>query len=79
MAPNDAKVSLGMSEYLETVEFLGPFGEWDAGTVGTVVEILDAHTVLVEVSDDDGHGLDFLPVPRNLTAARAAAPEAVPA
>lgn len=66
-----------MSEYLDVVEFLESFEGWKAGTVGTVVEILDGHTVLVEVSDEKGHGLAFLAVPRNLVAAKVAVPEAV--
>lgn len=52
----------------EIVELLIDVGRWPAGTVGTVVDANDT-TVLVEIADDRGHGLDFLSVPRTALAA----------
>jgi len=52
----------------EVVELLTDVGRWPAGTVGTVVDANDT-TALVEVSDDRGHGLDFLSVPQTALAA----------
>lgn len=46
---------------LDVVELLADSGRWPAGTIGTVVEA-DAERALVEVSDDRGHGLDFISV-----------------
>lgn len=47
----------------EVVELLTDVGRWPAGTVGTVVKA-DASTAFVEISDDRGHGLDFVDVPQ---------------
>lgn len=52
----------------EVVELLTDVGRWPAGTVGTVVDASDA-TALVEISDDRGHGLDFVSVPQAALAA----------
>jgi hypothetical protein len=49
---------------LDAVELVADSGRWPAGTVGTVVEA-DADKALVEISDDGGHGLDFISVPRD--------------
>ena len=46
----------------EIVELLTAVGRWPAGTAGTVVKA-DATTALVEISDERGHGLDFVSVP----------------
>src|SRR4029077_20709415 len=43
-------------------------GRWPAGTTGTVVEA-DDERVLVEISDDRGHGLDFVALPHHAFAA----------
>ena len=42
-------------------------GRWPAGTVGTVVEA-DHEKALVEISDDRGHGLDFITLPHDALA-----------
>ena len=61
---------------LEVVELLTAVGRWPTGTAGTVVKSDDT-TALVEISDDRGHGLDFVSVPHaalsavNRTVARA--------
>ena len=47
----------------ELVELQTDVGRWPAGTVGTVVKV-GATTALVEISDDRGHGLDFVDVPQ---------------
>lgn len=52
----------------EVVELLIDVGRWPAGTVGTVVDADDT-TALVEISDDRGHGLDFVSVPQAVLAA----------
>ncbi len=52
----------------EVVELLIDVGRWPAGTVGTVVDANDT-TALVEISDDRGHGLDFVSVPQAALAA----------
>jgi hypothetical protein len=46
----------------DVVEFLTDSGRWPAGTLGTVVEA-DDQRALVEISDDRGHGLDFVSLP----------------
>jgi len=58
----------GCHEELEVVELLTAVGRWPAGTAGTVVEA-DETTALVEISDDRGHGLDFVSVPQAALAA----------
>jgi hypothetical protein len=64
-------------QVLEVVELAVQSGRWPAGTVGTIVEV-DDHQALVEISDDRGHGLDFVALPhealrrREATAARLA-------
>lgn len=55
-------------EELEVVELLTEVGRWPAGTAGTVVKA-DESTALVEISDDRGHGLDFISVPQDALAA----------
>jgi hypothetical protein len=52
---------------LAVVELVADSGRWPAGTVGTVVEA-DADKALVEISDDRGHGLDFISVPHDALA-----------
>ena len=52
---------------LDVVELIVDCGRWPAGTVGTVVEA-DAQRALVEISDDRGHGLDFIAVPHDALA-----------
>ncbi len=49
---------------LDVVELLTDSGRWPAGTVGTVVEA-DDRSALVEISDDRGHGLDFVSLPHD--------------
>jgi hypothetical protein len=52
---------------LDVVELKVASGRWPAGTIGTVVET-DADTALVEISDDRGHGLDFVSLPHDALA-----------
>jgi hypothetical protein len=47
---------------LDTVSLRTGHGRWLPGTTGTVVELLDAHTMLVELVGPDGATLDLLPV-----------------
>jgi hypothetical protein len=54
---------------LDIVKLLADSGRWPAGTVGTVVEA-DDEKALVEISDDRGHGLDFISVPHRALGAR---------
>lgn len=49
---------------LDVVELLSASGRWPAGTGGTVVESDDGRA-LVEISDDRGHGLDFVALPHD--------------
>jgi len=49
---------------LDVVELLAASGRWAAGTAGTVVEADDQHA-LVEISDDRGHGSDFVSLPHD--------------
>ena len=49
---------------LEVVEFLTASGRWPAGTTGTVVEA-DDQRALVEITDDRGHGSDFVSLPHD--------------
>ena len=44
---------------LDVVELRAASGRWPAGTVGTVLELLDA-AALVEISNEHGHALGFL-------------------
>jgi hypothetical protein len=55
-------------QILDVVEFKVDSGRWPAGTIGTVVEA-DADQALVEISDDRGHGLDFVSLPHDALAA----------
>jgi hypothetical protein len=55
-------------QILDVVELKVDSGRWPAGTIGTVVET-DADRALVEISDDRGHGLDFVSLPHNALAA----------
>jgi hypothetical protein len=52
---------------LDVVELVADSGRWPAGTIGTVVEA-DDEKALVEISDDRGHGLDFISVPHQALA-----------
>ena len=52
---------------LDVVELVTDSGRWPAGTIGTVVEA-DAERALIEISDDRGHGLDFIAVPHDALA-----------
>lgn len=47
---------------LDVVELRAASGRWGAGTVGTVLELLDS-AALIEISDEDGHAVDFLTLP----------------
>lgn len=47
---------------LDVIELKVASGRWPAGTVGTVVELLDS-AALIEVSDERGHAVDFLTLP----------------
>jgi len=53
---------------LDVVELRTDSGRWPAGTVGTAAEV-DDDRVLVEISDDRGHGLDFIALPHQALAA----------
>lgn len=55
-------------QVLDVVELRTDSGRWPAGTVGTVVEA-DDNRVLVEISDDRGHALDFIALPHESLAA----------
>ena len=62
---------------LDVVELQADTGRWPQGTVATTIEI-DDNAVLVEISDDRGHGLDFLALPHHLLAAhKAGAPRQI--
>jgi hypothetical protein len=56
---------------LDVVELLTESGRWPAGTLGTVVET-DGERVLVEISDERGHGLDFISLPHDAVASQPA-------
>ncbi|MHB8659981.1 MAG: hypothetical protein ACYC91_18985 [Solirubrobacteraceae bacterium] len=58
---------------LDIVELSVESGRWPAGTVGTVVEA-DAERLLVEISDDRGHALDFVSLPHDALSARPSQP-----
>jgi hypothetical protein len=62
--PNMAAVN---HQILDVVELKVDSGRWPAGTIGTVVEA-DADHALVEISDDRGHGLDFVSLPHDALA-----------
>jgi hypothetical protein len=53
---------------LDVVELKVDSGRWPSGTIGTVVEA-DADKALVEISDERGHGLDFVALPHDALAA----------
>jgi hypothetical protein len=55
-------------QILDIVELKVDSGRWPAGTIGTVVES-DLDQALVEISDDRGHGLDFVSLPHDALAA----------
>jgi hypothetical protein len=55
-------------QILDVVELKVDSGRWPAGTIGTVVET-DSDQALVEISDDRGHGLDFVSLPHDALAA----------
>jgi hypothetical protein len=57
----------GPVRLLDVVELRVASGRWPVGTVGTVVEDFDA-SVLVEISDEMGRGLDFLELPPDAVA-----------
>jgi chemotaxis protein histidine kinase CheA len=52
---------------LDVVELRVDSGRWPAGTIGTVVET-HSDQALVEISDDRGHGLDFISLPHDALA-----------
>jgi hypothetical protein len=52
---------------LDVVELIADSGRWPAGTVGTVLEA-DDQSALVEISDDQGHALDFVSLPHEALA-----------
>lgn len=56
---------------LDVVELRAGTDPWPQGTIATAIEI-DDNAVLVEISDDRGHGLDFLALPHHLLAAHKA-------
>jgi hypothetical protein len=60
-------------ETLGVVRLRVPSGEWEAGTEGTVVEVLE-DTALVEIADEEGRMRDLLSVP--LDAVTPVAPQA---
>jgi hypothetical protein len=64
---NNSNMSTVPHQLLDVVELRVDSGRWPAGTVGTVVEA-DAEKALVEISDDRGHGLDFVSVPHDALA-----------
>jgi hypothetical protein len=47
---------------LDVIELRAASGRWPAGTVGTVLEVLDS-AALVEISDEHGHSVGFLTLP----------------
>jgi hypothetical protein len=65
---NQATMSQPHHKLLDVVELRTDSGRWPAGTVGTAVEV-DDDRVLVEISDDRGHGLDFIALPHHALAA----------
>ena len=66
MSPCDNRTEMPPIQHsvLDVVELVADSGRWPAGTVGTVVEA-DHEKALVEISDDRGHGLDFLSLPHD--------------
>jgi hypothetical protein len=56
---------------LDVVELLTESGRWPAGTLATIVET-DDERVLVEISDERGHGLDFISLPHDAVATQPA-------
>lgn len=60
-------MSEGQSNVLDVVALLidRPAEALSRGQVGTVVEILDSQTVLVEFSDDDGRAYAIAPCPHS--------------
>lgn len=54
-------------QMLDVVALKVDSGRWSAGTIGTVVEA-DADKALVEISDDRGHGVDFVSLPHDALA-----------
>jgi hypothetical protein len=56
-------------QILDVVELKVDSGQWPAGTIGTVVEA-DSDQALVEISDERGHGLDFVSLPHGALAPR---------
>jgi hypothetical protein len=69
MSPCDNSTEMPSARHavLDVVELVTDSGRWPAGTVGTVVEA-DDKQALVEISDDRGHGLDFVAVPHDALA-----------
>lgn len=69
MSPCDNRTEMQPIRHavLDVVELVVGSGRWPAGTVGTVVEV-DADKALVEISDDRGHGLDFISLPHDALA-----------
>ena len=52
----------GRVQLLDVVELRTASGRWSVGQVGTVIEDF-GDKVLVEISDEQGRGLDFLELP----------------
>ena len=69
MSPCDNRTEMALIRHavLDVVELVADSGRWPAGTVGTVVEA-ERDKALVEISDDRGHGLDFIAVPHDALA-----------
>jgi hypothetical protein len=69
MSPCDNRTEMPPIRHvvLDVVELVADSGRWPAGTIGTVVEA-DADKALVEITDDRGHGLDFISVPHGALA-----------
>jgi len=76
MKPCDNRTTMARTQHavLDVVEFVADSGRWPVGTIGTVVEA-DAERALVEISDDRGHGLDFVSVPHDALVAASDAAE----
>jgi hypothetical protein len=63
---DNPRMATAHHQILDVVELLVDCGRWPAGTV---VEA-DADQALIEISDDRGHGLDFISVPHDALAPR---------
>jgi len=54
-----------VAELLDVVELRVDSGRWEAGTSGTVVEVLDGGA-LVEIADGRGHTKEIIAVPHGI-------------